>query len=519
MLEKSLIFKYLYRSHTIIGLLVLFLFYMSTYFGTLTFFMPYLKVWESPSRHFAPQHNHAFNIDALLDEVLEKHHFIGNKPVEITLPSFRDPLLKISSEAQNSLYINPVTNELLKVAKEENLISIFFNELHTGIVIPLVGMPLMGMMSVGILFLTLGGFWLYLQKRSHRTSPKVSWRATWLSWHKITGLAIIPYALIFALTGAFLGLMLSSSQPFAWSMTHGNESNMRTLVAPVLFAQPKYKGGEAKKQMLPFSTLQALAQEHYPQLSITNATLYHYGKEGAKVRFRGYDKENVAQSGRVNRPSITLDASSGGVVEHKTLDKTHGISRTLSTFYFLHFVPDETLGLRVVLALFGAVLAFSLASGYLLWAEKKLHQQGFLADLTNRVSIAILIGILPSSALVPFLHWVLAYELFDKEVWIRGAFYTFGSFWLFYAVFERSIVTIICRMLKSAAWFLVFSVLFHGLKSGFFFWQSFQQKIWILFYTDIALILSSGVLFYMAQWVEKKELFYRYERKGVFDGY
>ena len=83
----------------------------------------------------------------------------------------------------------------------------------------------MGMMSVGILFLTLGGFWLYLQKRSHRTSPKVSWRATWLSWHKITGLAIIPYTLIFALTGAFLGLMLSSSQPFAWEYDawHGEQ--------------------------------------------------------------------------------------------------------------------------------------------------------------------------------------------------------------------------------------------------------------------------------------------------------
>jgi len=519
MLERSLIFKYLYRSHTIIGLLVLFLFYMSTYFGTLTFFMPYLKVWESPSRHFVPHENHAFNIDSLLNEVIEKYHFMGDKPVEITLPSFRDPLLKISSEAQNSLYINPVTNEVLKVAKEENLISTFFNELHTGIVIPLVGMPLMGMMSVGILFLTVGGFWLYWQKRNHHASQKVSWRAIWLSWHKITGLAIIPYALIFALTGAFLGLMLSSSQPFAWNMTHGNVSNMRTLVAPILFAQPKYQRGEVTKQMLPFSILQSLAQEHYPQLSITNATLYHYGKEGAKVRFRGFDRENSAQSGRVNRPSITLDASSGAIVEHKTLEKTHAINRTLSTFYFLHFVPDETLGLRIVLAFFGVILAISLASGYLLWAEKKLHQQGILGDLINRVSIAILIGIIPSSALVPFLHWVLPFELFDKEIWIRGAFYAFWSFWLFFTVFERSLVTIIHFMLLSAAWLLMLAVLFHGLKSGFFIWHSFNQEAWTLFSIDAAFILSSTVLFTMAKWVEKKELFYRYERKGVFDGY
>lgn len=519
MIAKTLLYKYLHRSHTIIGLLVFFFFYMSTYFGTLTFFMPYLKVWESPSRHFVPAFEHAFAINLVLPEILEKHHLLGSKPVEMTFPSFRDPLIKFSSESQNSLYLHPKTYEVFKIAKEENLVSVFFNELHMGLAIPFVGMPVMGIASIGVLFLTVGGLWLYVQKRKHSTPIKATWKQTWLSWHKITGLGIIPYALVFSCTGAFLGLMLSYAQPFAWSASGKEESNMRKLVAPILFAKPHYQSLEVKAPMLSFSQLQNIAAEQYPSLNMVSATFYHYGKEGAKVRFRGFDKDNVAQSGRVNRLSITLDAVNGAVVEKKTLEDTHGISRILSAFYYLHFIPDETLGVRFILACFGAMLAVCLASGYLLWAEKKLHQKGWLGDLTNRVSIAVVIGILPSSALVPFLQWILAFDLFDKEIWIRGAFWSFWAFWLFYTVYERSIVTIIRRMLQSAAWLLLLAVLFHGLKSGFFIWQSFAQNAWTLFYMDAVMLASALLLGVFAIVIEKKELFYRYERKGVFDGY
>lgn len=518
-MEKSLLFKYLYRSHTIIGLLVLFLFYMSTFFGTITLFMPYLKVWESPSRHFIAQENHAFNIDALLEEVLEKHQFLGEKPFEIMLPSFRDPLLKISSESQNSLFINPQTREVFKMAKEENLLSTFFNELHTGGVIPFIGLQVMGAMSIGILFLTVGGFWLYLKKRNQRERTLKNWKHQWLSWHKITGLGVIPYALVFSLTGAFLGLMLSTSHPYAWIISEGKATTMRQLVAPILFPQTKYPRLEGRSSMLPFSNLLATAQAHYPTLGITHATFYHYGKEGAKVFFRGYDSENVAQSGRVNRLGITLDAHSGEVVEKKMLEQSHTMKRLLSTFYFLHFLPDETLGLRLIVGVFGMVMAFSLVTGYLLWAEKKLHQSGILGDLMNRVSIAVLVGLLPAVALVLFLHWFLPMDLFDKEVWVRGAFYAFWSFWLFYSVYERSIVASLRLMLTLCASLLALSVLFHGLKSGFFLWESMAQKAWTLFYVDVTLLSLSAALFMAAKWVEKKELFYRYERKGVFDGF
>lgn len=52
----------------------------------------------------------------------------------------------------------------------------------------------------------------------------------------------------------------------------------------------------------------------------------------------------------------------------------------------------------------------------------------------------------------------------------------FGLFWLFYAVFERSIVKIIRLMLSIAGWLLLLAVLFHGLKKWLFHLAKFSSQ-------------------------------------------
>lgn len=516
-MSKALFFKYLSRSHTMIGLFVLFLFYISTFFGTLIFFIPYLKVWESPARHFNPQ-GYQYNLDVALETLLQENHF-NAKSVDIIFPSFRDPLLKITTQTQNSFYINPLNNHAFKVAREENLVSVFFNELHTGAVIPVIGSWLMGIASVGILFLAIGGLWIYMVKRHKTPSSQANWRERWLSWHKISGLGVLPYALVFACTGTFLGLMLASSQPFAWSASKAEQTSMRTLVAPLIFPASNFPKGSESAAMLPLSELRQKAQEGYAQLDILSATLHHYGTNKAKITFRGFDRSNVAQTGRVNRLSITLDATNAALVEKRTLEDVHPMNRLLSVFYFLHFVPDETLAMRLILGVFGGIFAFCLVSGYMIWAEKKLKQAGWMADIINRVSIALMVGILPASAMVLFLNWILPYDLFDKEIWMRGAFFAVCSFWIFYSVFERSIIKLFRWMLFMGAFSLLGAVLFHGIRTHYFLWNSYAQEMWVPFFVDTVLLCVALILYLLSYAVERSSFLYRYERQGVFHGF
>ena len=58
------------------------------------------------------------------------------------------------------------------------------------------------------------------------------------------------------MTGAVLGIMLSTSSPFAYSATNGKDTNMSKLVRPVVFPQVcKVKqSGQRSKNETNFST-------------------------------------------------------------------------------------------------------------------------------------------------------------------------------------------------------------------------------------------------------------------------
>ena len=518
MKKNPLYLKYLSHSHLIIGLFTLFLFYMSTYFGTITLLMPYLNVWESPSRHYVQSTSFSLPSDESVQTLVNQYGF-GSKPILITLPSFKDPLMKVSSENQNTLYIHPQTQEIMTISKDEQLLSTFFNELHTGIVIPKIGMPLMGITSIGMLFLSVGGLFLYMYKRKRKASLKHNWRKVWFSWHKILGLSMMPYVIIFALSGAFLGLMLSSSSLFALSTTDFKESNMRKLVAPLIFPKKSVAPSTQNAPSLPLASLHQEARKHYPNLVITQVSLYNYGKHNAQTHFSGYVSDNKAQSGRVNRQSITLESHSGAVVAVKDLSASHGVNKLLSTLYYLHFLPDETLFVRLIFVLLGVGMMVCLMSGYLIWAEKKRSSKGYGADVLNRVSLAFLLGVIPATALILWLHWLIPLETFDKEVWMRGLFYAAWSFWLFYFLFESSLVSALKLLFNLSGWFFIGALCFHGLKAKAFLWQSFEKSDWIVFYSDSVLLMVALLCFYAARKVSNSEFFYRYERKGVFNGY
>ena len=195
------------------------------------------------------------------------------------------------------------------------------------------------------------------------------------------------------------------------------------------------------------------------------------------------------------------------------------MNRVLSVFYFLHFVPDEAIGMRLILGIGGLFFGFCLLSGYIVWAEKKRLQEGWGGDIFNRVCIAVMLGLIPSSALVLLMHWVLPYEMFDKEMWLRGGFFVSCSFWLFYTVFERSLVKTMRLMLVVSAYGLLGAVIFHGVRTHIFLWNSYLQEMWVPFFVDVTL-LGMALFFYGLSYViERSSFLYRYERQGVFHGF
>lgn len=350
------------------------------------------------------------------------------------MPTVNDNVLKISSKNQNTVYLNPYTKENLDISQDSLIITSLFNKFHSGENIPYIGLTLMGVTSVIMIFLMISGFIVYLIKKRKNKFDKQNNNIRF-KWHKNFGFLLTPYVIIFSLTGAFLGFMLSFSTPFALSTTNFEKTNMRPLVAPIIFKQKDILEKTNNKQApLELSKLYKVAKENYPNLNIKKINIFNYNLDNSQTMFSGNLLDNRAiSSSRINPMYILLDSKSGTVLEKKELNNTHGMKKTLSLFYWLHFQTDEKSFLRVLTFIFGIIMLICLLFGYLLWAEKKLNNDSRYYELLNRFSIALMLGIIPSSAVLMTIHWILPISMFDRIVWMEGLFYVSWSFYLFYA--------------------------------------------------------------------------------------
>ncbi|WP_419774588.1 PepSY-associated TM helix domain-containing protein [Halarcobacter sp.] len=505
--------KYLTRAHTVLGLIAIFLFYISTYFGTITIFKPYIQAWELPSTHFSSDAKFEQIIDLKLYQIVRENK-LNVKNIEIELPSFKDERLKISSQNQNSVYLNPYTKEILNLNNEYPTISTLFNKLHTGANIPYIGLTLMGVASSIMLFLMISGLILYLVK-SEKTNENHN-KNFRFKWHKNFGIILTPYVIIFALTGAFLGLMLSTSSVYALSNTNFEKQSIRALVGPIIFKQKALLEDKNKRvKPLQLSKLEEIAQKNYPELKIRKINIYNYRLENSQTVFSGYLKNNRAlSSSRINPLSITLDSKTGEVLEKKELEDTHMIKKTLSTFYWLHFQTDEPLLIRIIFFILGIVMLICLLFGYLLWAEKKLSSDYGYYEILNRFSIALLLGIIPASAILMILHWLIPFSMFDRIIWIEGLFYVSWSFYLFYSFKETSIKKIFKMIFLSSSILFMLTFLLHEMHTDILLFELFSSNLTKQFAIDLLLIIIACLFYFLYKRVDSFSYLEKFERRS-----
>lgn len=499
--------KYLMRAHTILGLFAIFLFYIAIYFGTITVFLPYINTWENPSRHFVSSYEKT-DLDILVPKIIKEKDLSNN--IEISLPSFRDKALAINDDKSKTIYINPNTNEILNTQNETNFISNFFNEIHIGRNIPKVGIVLMGIASILMIFLSLSGVILWLSNKKKSTKKE----KFYLKWHKNLSLSLLPFILVFALTGSLLGFMLSSASPIAYSASNTQETSLRQLVGPILFPKDKKIEASRKTEMLSISKLQELAQKNFVNLEINKIKLQSWNEENAKIKFSGYLKDNRYISGRINRMYIELSAVNGKVLDKKDLSNANITNGILSTFYFLHFIPDETLVLRIIYFIFGIIMAVSLSFGFLIYSEKKAKKAK--ADekyysILNKLAMATMIGVIPASCLLMFLYWYLPFDMFERITWLKGSFYSFWAATLLYAVIKDNVLKVINHLLFISSIFLILTVVYHGISTGYYPWLSFKADLNEVFFVDLTLLVFALVFFVFTRTSKKIPFFYKYD--------
>lgn len=490
---KNLNLKFLIQAHTKLGLFAFFLFYISAFFGTIALFIPQIKTWESPSRYFAYEKEYNYKLDRIIKKTIFEEDFNTNL-IEVTLPSYQDNVIAINDPASRTKYVNPYTEKMLDTTSDHAFLSGFFNDIHIGRNIPNIGVFLMGIASVLTLFLLISGFILFFNK--HRKNKKdFNFR-----WHRNISIATAPIILVFALTGSFLGFMFPTASSFTLVASEGKHSNMREIVGPIIFKKDKVpQKSVINNNLMNIDELLEKVKTIYPELKVTSFKLLQWNDKNAQIKFFGYSNENKIMTGKINRLNVTLNATTGEEINRKTIENSHISSKTLSAFYFFHFIPDETLLVRLIYLILCISFILSLAFGFFIWAEKKASKYIDNINYFNfleRFAISIMFGVIPATALTLFLYWAIPSDLFQKVIWIKGSFYLFWAFTLALSTYFDDILD----LLKSFA-FLTFIFLFGTVIAHF---MNATQYIKILIeaenmhpvlYFDLILLILSFLCF------------------------
>lgn len=508
---NNLNLKFLIKAHTKIGLFALFFFYISAFFGTITLFMPQIHTWENPSRYFAQEKEYTYKLDALIKRTIKEEGF-STELIEITLPSYKDNVISINDPTSRTKYINPYTLKMLDTTSDHSFLSKFFNDIHVGRNIPKIGILLMGISSILIIFLTLSGIILYFNK--HKKN-KINFN---FKWHKDLSIILLPYILAFSLTGAVLGFMLGNASPFAYTASKTQTLNMRALVGPTLFPKDSIpKKEESFENLKNIDTLIEKAKTLYPTLEVQTIKLLQWNNKNAKIKISGYENDNRILTGRINRVHIFLNPITAEEISRHNLENTHIGNKILSGFYFLHFIPDETLVLRLIYLVLSIAFLFSLALGFLIWSDKqasKYKDNPNYYNFLSRFSISIMFGIIPSTALILLLYWAIPSDLFQRIIWLKGIFYSFWAFSLLLSIYYDDVLDLLKGLAFLTSIFLFSTIIAHIMVAKTFI--SFlvkQGSMHTIFYVDLVLLILSISFFLFYKYAHKIKLFAKYSRR------
>jgi hypothetical protein len=464
--NQSKLFKQrLFRMHIVLGILVSSFLYISIFFGVFTVYLPYIKTWEKPSRLIEKVDITKVDYNTMIDTVLENSDFPRDN-IMLGLPgNMGDPAVVVSHVFSKSHAFNPITNKKINdETQEQSNLANFLNQLHYGDPLKLIGMIFFGFVALGALILIITGLILvtiikFRNKGKTQQSLFSKIHITIFSW------IFLPLILI-TLTSAFMNIGLLSSSPMIQILSKGETNSPDVFVGPILFQQNKsIPRANEKAIMKPVNELIITAQKINPQLTFKQIRLMNWNDKNAQVEISGYNPYKPFLNGGIfNKPLIILNAVTGELVkQQKVMDKTLPVF-VAEALFFLHFLFGVDILSRTVIAILMALCAVGIGFGTMLYLEKKakkFQDKVIFYHWIGKFSLASMIGIIPATAMLFVLQWLLPFDLQDRVLWQQGIFYNVWLFTLFWSFFKLNSYQVAKNFFFTGGLLFILSVFLH----------------------------------------------------------
>lgn len=355
--------------HTWTGLLAGFALFVAFYAGALTVFHDDIAAWQNPP--WRSQADAVVPMDVLIERLLSQHPE-ARDDFGIVLPRDRSHAAYAYWEAKDgSRFATASQIGAPRSEASENELADFVYALHDSLGLPVVGLYLMGIVSVlyGLALLT--GILIHLPqlvKDFFAMRVGRNLKRLWQDAHNAIGVISLPFHVIFAVTGALFclfGITLAALNTVAFDGKLFDAFAKATSTTPVVVAN----GTPAR--MLGTDDLIARARTEALKNGVTTFEpdymhFVHYGDRNAVAEVRGLSQHTLGSYG-----TVAMSAHDGRVLATYVGDRysLNGIS--YASLFGLHF---GSFGGRTVQWLYftlGLAGAFLFYSGNLLWIESR----------------------------------------------------------------------------------------------------------------------------------------------------
>lgn len=297
---------------------------------------------------------------------------------------------------------------------------------------------------------------------------------------------------------------LISSGPMSKIVSKGEAKAIDEVVGKVLFEESKpIKKINQTAKMLEIKQLLKKASKINPELTFKQIRLKNWNDKSAQVEIVGYNPFKPFLNGGIfNRPTITLSATTEDLIKNqKVMDKVWPVFVAESLF-FLHFLFGIDIFSRIIVAVIMALCAIAIGFAMMLYLEKKAKK--FDEKITfyhwlGKFSLASMIGVIPATATLFLLQWLLPFSLENRVVWQQGIFYNVWLFTLFWSFFRINSYEASKEFLYSGGIIFILSAFIHSINSGFSFFELISFNLRNILAVDISLILFGAMLIYIAK--------------------
>ncbi|MEM7575472.1 MAG: PepSY-associated TM helix domain-containing protein [Bacteroidota bacterium] len=505
-------YNVMFHTHTVAGIVISFALFVIFFAGAFAMFRHETKQWEDPDlRQPLAQES---DLDALLSQADEEFQLNFGQITNLNFPTEINPAFTIygatndsdTTTARVALRVNPVDGRIEDWEDPKTTVADTIYFLHYFRQIPVIGLYLSGFVGLFFLFSVITGLlihWKNLFTKFYAFVKEGKWKVIWTNAHTVLGVIGLPFQVMYAVTGAFFGLLALVLLPSVILLYEGDSTKLFAKVQPQQAIEVDENAPPAVNH-LSLNELEAQIHERYPDHHISRVQLRNYGKADGVVSWQIDHENSITAPG-----TISMQTKDGAILpEYSVLPETKTYSNAVTDYIFkLHFGTFGGAGLRFLYFILALLTCFMIITGVLIWRTARdnnryTYLQRLFHHRVTKWYLAICLSMLPAFALLFLTNKVIPMEWDGRAAVVNRVFFLgwlgltlIGLRWDKYSQQNRNYLLIagVLGMLIPFA---------NGLATGDWFWVSINSYPWVAA-IDIFWLLVGGLSLYLVFFVLK----------------